>query len=194
MDDDNVRNIGEGTVSGLPLPEGGFERELPDGGRGQGVVTLPANYGGGSQRPVPIPATVEEEVDLENVEAVTVEEWLEDKPTEITDWVYLPRKNKKICVKAMSENERRELRKAAPTKMIRGRGRQMRAVKDTEWIQNELLRTHIVQPDLSGLSVPEAHRLIRSSLSGEMYALTRRINELSGFDLDEFLNMGDELE
>lgn len=186
----------------------------------EGVATLPAGYqhlGDGQEKPedvdlhpdiadgkykvtppedrptidVPMSSAEYDQAEVENMDVVSIEEWLggDGAPTP-TKYVVLARLGKKIRIQALTERERRKIREAAPFTNQRGAGRRMQRVRDNEWIAREMLRRCIVEPDFTQMDPKVAHVALERGLSGEIFNITREINELSGFDMDDLLGVG----
>lgn len=168
-----------------------------------GTIRLPADYQYGGEPPTDsprgtraIPSSVQEadEQELAEMPEATIQEWLEDRP-EVQEWVPLSNLRKKILVRALDEPTRRGIRREAPVTKVRGRGRQMVSRRDSDWIQLEMLRRCIVVPDFTEMDKTEAHKKLSRALSGEVFTLVRKINELSGFNMDDLIgDSGEELE
>jgi hypothetical protein len=185
----------------------------------EGVQTLPAGYqhlGDGAERPetelhpdiasgkyrvtppedrptVDVPMSSQDYVDaeLEEMDVASIDEWLGGEGEVPTEYVPIPRLGKKIKIKALTELERRQIRESAPWTTQRGVGRRQQRVRDSEWIGREMLRRCILEPDFTRMDPKMAHKALERALSGEIFNLTTRINELSGFDMNDlFGNVG----
>jgi len=119
------------------------------------------------------------EVDIEKAEVITAEKWLSDEVEKPTDWFYLKRFNKKIKIRAITEEERKKIRARAPITFDR---KTHKKKKDEDWVMLEMVRVGIVEP-----KIPDA-KMLEKALSGEVATIAKKISELSGFDLDDLMS------
>lgn len=173
---------------------------------GEPIIALPENFqqhGGGRGEEVIESSALQEADELDEgfevedpaeEQVATIDEWLGTDPSTITKWVSIPRLEKKILIRAMTDQERSDLRKKAPDKFVRsgGRGAARKRVKDSEWIQLETIRTHVVQPQIP--PPPHGHDLLKKSLAGELLMVLQEISELSGFDLSDVSGGSEDLD
>lgn len=136
---------------------------------------------------VPMSAQDYEDAELEDMEVASLDEWLGGEGETPTEWVPIPRLGKKIQIRALTELQRRQIREAAPFTQQRGTGRRMQRVRDNEWIAREMLRQCIVQPSFMEMDLKMAHKALERALSGEIFSLTIRVNQLSGFDMEDLI-------
>lgn len=111
--------------------------------------------------------------ELEELETATLENWLLDD-TPIESYVRLRTRPLKVKIKAMTEEERRNIERRAPKKP----NKQTKKLEpDPNWTQLELVRAALVEPHISD---PE---LLLKALAGDLAHLAGEIGKLSGFDM-----------
>lgn len=119
--------------------------------------------------------TTEDAFDIDELPVVDVEEWLGGEVDVPEKYIPLKTRKAKIKIKAMTEAERKELRKAAPKRLNKKTGER---VPDMEWINLELVRRCIVEP-----TIP-SRDMLDKTLAGELAYIATEISELSGFGTD----------
>lgn len=151
------------------------------------VVTLPEGYQQhGGQVPDGSEASHLSAVDnedlldadaLEEIPEATIANWLEDQQP-ITEWVVLRRRNLKVLVRGLTEEERADIEKKAPKKPNR---QTRKSEPDGDWINLEIVRRSLVKPEIADPA------LLKKALAGELAWLAQKIGEVSGFELGDAL-------
>ena len=154
-----------------------------------GIVPLPADYQkyGPEGRPAdeiePELAALDPDrfdpiLDVEDMPEATIEEWLiESKPPE--EWVALRTMRRKVLVRGLSEQERKDITKAAPRQVNRST---KKVEPNQDWINMELVKRCLIKPQVTNQD------LLLKAMAGDLAHLAEEIGRISGF------NVGDALE
>jgi len=150
--------------------------------RTDNVVTLnDREYGYRSKAAMSMDDPVHDEI--EQIPVVKIDEWLSPDAEKVTKWVKLPSRDAKVLIKAMSQNEFKDIRKRAPMTPAEAKGRdgRVKMVKDEDWIQTQVILENVVEPKITNPA------LLEHGLAGDVTFLVMEITRLSGFDVDKVM-------